>query len=571
MTTASGLGEWDLDNPDLYLNPNETDLLINALNSNKPDGNTHTQTSNLNRSTNSNPYLEFDTSTSFDWDLKGMSTDPVNYTGYPPTSDRRSDGGSDDGSQEGSPEYDDGEVGDKRKADSPDGEDGPGKRQETGKKTQKPGRKPLTSEPTTKRKAQNRAAQRAFRERKEKHLKDLEDKVDELQKKSDNTDSENAQLKAQVSRLQTELNEYRKRLSSSALPTTFASSNSLARNSWDTSNNFNFEFPKFGSNNEKGNRSLSSGYNKAPMSPVSPVRSGSQSILNNTELQSLFSADVLSNAERASNENSASRSNSTNQPFSPSNTASPASSGFPGFTSSCVTTPESTADTPEARKSSDAGSKTLDQKAFCKEFQTSCGTTQNPVPQNPVPQQTRSMSNDIPALTPGAMTTTSTEASLDLGSFDWLANQNGGEFNPALFGDYREPQESIMNNDGWFFNDAFALPDFGGSPLTQTNSQTMPKKTFMQEIEDTQSGKEPEVVPGEAPQEFLTCNLLWDRVQKSQKVLSGEADMDDLCSQLKSKAKCSGSGAVISQNDVDAILGPISTKEVEPNYLNMFK
>ena len=118
------------------------------------------------------------------------------------------------------------------------------------------------------------------------------------------------------------------------------------------------------------------------------------------------------------------------------------------------------------------------------------------------------MSNDAPALTPGGLTTTSTEASLDFGSFDWLANQNGGEFNPALLGDYRESQESVMNNEGWFFNDAFSLPDIG-SPLSPPETQTVPKKTFMQEIEDTQLGKEPEVVPGEAREQFLTCNLLW--------------------------------------------------------------
>jgi hypothetical protein len=39
-------------------------------------------------------------------------------------------------------------------------------------------------------------------------------------------------------------------------------------------------------------------------------------------------------------------------------------------------------------------------------------------------------------------------------------------------------------------------------------------------------------------------------------VQSGEADMDELCMQLKAKAKCSGSGAVIDTKDVDAILGP---------------
>ena len=61
-----------------------------------------------------------------------------------------------------------------------------------------------------------------------------------------------------------------------------------------------------------------------------------------------------------------------------------------------------------------------------------------------------------------------------------------------------------------------------------------------------------------------------DRVQRSQLVLSGEADMDAICTELKSKAKCSGFGAVISQGDVDAILGP-EIRKLEPlrTILNM--
>ena len=58
-------------------------------------------------------------------------------------------------------------------------------------------------------------------------------------------------------------------------------------------------------------------------------------------------------------------------------------------------------------------------------------------------------------------------------------------------------------------------------------------------------------------------------MQRSDKVVSGEADMDELCSQLKSKAKCSGSGAVIAQKDVDAILGPAPTDQLD--FLKMFK
>lgn len=47
--------------------------------------------------------------------------------------------------------------------------------------------------------------------------------------------------------------------------------------------------------------------------------------------------------------------------------------------------------------------------------------------------------------------------------------------------------------------------------------------------------------------------------------------MDDLCSQLKMKAKCSGKGAVIDQADVDRILGPLpSPKDNKKGLLGKF-
>lgn len=58
-------------------------------------------------------------------------------------------------------------------------------------------------------------------------------------------------------------------------------------------------------------------------------------------------------------------------------------------------------------------------------------------------------------------------------------------------------------------------------------------------------------------------------MQQSEKAQSGEVDMDNLCSQLKAKAKCSGSGAVIEQKDVDAILGP--PPDEQKDFLKMFK
>ena len=65
--------------------------------------------------------------------------------------------------------------------------------------------------------------------------------------------------------------------------------------------------------------------------------------------------------------------------------------------------------------------------------------------------------------------------------------------------------------------------------------------------------------------------MLRDRVQNSKRAQAGQVDMDDLCSQLKAKAKCSGKGAVIEQKDVDAILGPASPAPTESNdFLKMF-
>lgn len=77
-----------------------------------------------------------------------------------------------------------------------------------------------------KRKEQNRAAQRAFRERKEKHVKDLEDKVAELELKNQRTESENENLRDLLTRLQEENVQLKKKKGenhhSSSQPFTFA-------------------------------------------------------------------------------------------------------------------------------------------------------------------------------------------------------------------------------------------------------------------------------------------------------------------------------------------------------------
>lgn len=69
----------------------------------------------------------------------------------------------------------------------------------------KPGRKPLTSEPKNKRTAQNRAAQRAFRERKERRMLELEEKVKALEEEKVQIANESELLRMQVKTLMKKL------------------------------------------------------------------------------------------------------------------------------------------------------------------------------------------------------------------------------------------------------------------------------------------------------------------------------------------------------------------------------
>ncbi|KAM0698964.1 hypothetical protein Q7P36_001008 [Cladosporium allicinum] len=249
-----------------YLSPNQQDLLLAALNSQatgnpraKPatgdTGITNQPTSDLSHSAttvfqspgnmdNYNPDLTpdldyFDGDASFDFDNADLGGEMI--------------GGLPGLDADGKPEQHE-----KRKNTDDDGSpvEGSAKRQELAegeKGSKKPGRKPLTNEPTTKRKAQNRAAQRAFRDRKEKHLKDLETRVLELAKAREADQHENGLLKAQVDRLQVELKDYRKRLSLNASAgrgsppsATYNNPSKSGSASTNGQNNFQFDFPKFG-------------------------------------------------------------------------------------------------------------------------------------------------------------------------------------------------------------------------------------------------------------------------------------------------------------------------------------
>ncbi|KAA8565822.1 hypothetical protein EYC84_009644 [Monilinia fructicola] len=137
-----------------------------------------------------------------------------------------------------------------------------------------------------------------------------------------------------------------------------------------------------------------------------------------------------------------------------------------------------------------------------------------------------------------------------------LLNKTTISFDPQLFGDYREPQNNVLSNDAFalddgFFADAFDMPDFN-SPFN-VPSPMATKKDLVQQIDEKQN-EDDEVVPAEDRSTMLSCNTIWDRLQKCPKVKEGDFDLDNLCKDLQKKAKCSETGAVVNESDFQNIM-----------------
>ncbi|KAH7083017.1 transcription factor PAP1-domain-containing protein [Paraphoma chrysanthemicola] len=483
-----------------------------------------------------------------------------------------------------------GDSNEKRKSpdDDADDDEGGGKRREgEDKQAKKPGRKPLTSEPTTV------AAQRAFRERKEKHLKDLETKVQELEKASDAANHENGLLRGQVQRLQMELREYRKRLSlnSSGLNRTppLASGFSSMLNN-NSNNNFSFEFPRFGglpgtqlldngplSKTKPASVSSSvSGRHNSAGAGVSPATQSNGSLTNspapignspatngaqrNNSLNSFFGFNnngTTNNANRGSTDSVSTAQSRVFQFNSGSSTHSdsPSSSTSPtgGQDSSCGTSPEPSHTSPSQPRDTIADGyvchgNSEGEVSFCEKLNMACGNARNPVPR----AMSMSKSDDKPS---PAVTNTAKSPTPLVNGIDYFANQNGGQFDPTLFGEYRDTQNAIVGDGdftGGFFNDAFLNAGYG-SPFHFGDTPAVQKPNPLEEIERIQDGEE-EVVPGDDMNSMLNCHKIWDKLSSRPDFKDGTIDIDNLCSELRAKARCSESGVVVDHKDVEAAL-----------------
>jgi AP-1-like factor len=545
--------------PNFLLTPQQQSLLFAALNSNKqqasasptdnalpisPSSIKNSPMQNVERANyQESPYLD-----NYDYDFGESSFDfsfshgdQAKMIGDVPGSARS--------------ESTEGDSNDKRShPDDEDDEDSPGndpkRRESSDRIPKKPGRKPLTSEPTSKRKAQNRAAQRAFRERKERHLKDLETKVEELEKASEATNHENTKLRTQVERMTTELKQYKQKISlmssSKALPRDKVPfGNAAVSNLNDV--NFQFEFPKFGmlpgppnSKQQQPQRSTSQ-----PISPLqniqvpSPARSQSNETMKSPQQPRQTLSDAQFKDELAKFSNI----------FTPSMTSSTANGSRASLDSGNMSMGASSS--PSASSHSNMGAS------------SSCGTSPEPFTQSPMgfkPVETMTTIGEEQASLSANEPGFAQFANVDLSNtnFDWLAQQNGGQFDPQLFGGYREPQENILSNPSFddFFNDALDADFF--TPYNTAPSPNGTKKNLIDEIDAKKNDDEPK-------DPSMNCTQIWEKLQACPKAQTGEFDLDGLCSELTKKAKCSGTGPVVGETDFDSILSKYMGKDVSAN------
>ncbi|KAB5566886.1 transcription factor PAP1-domain-containing protein [Coniochaeta sp. 2T2.1] len=533
---------------DLVLTPQQQSLLYAALNSNKANGspmnnglsmspsNFDGSPANHGLAINDSPLLDFDyeinnpdSSFDFSFDNGNDSRMIGDLPGAPSTA--RSESASDQDSPDKRSHPDDDEE-----------ENGAKRRESEDKVSKKPGRKPLTTEPTSKRKAQNRAAQRAFRERKERHLKDLETKVQELEKASEQANNENELLKQRVEKMTVELNEYKKRVSlagstgrSSAMPSGARPFGTpIVNNINDV--NFQFEFPKFGvlpgpisaanhnnantNNNAKDSISPVIKRSQSDPSRQTSLSPGNSSSYSQIGLDSQMKEDLANIGANMFN------------PLMPSNN---------GSRTSFDSHPATTTSSPSASSNSNMGAS------------SSCGTSPEPYTQSPtafkpvdtlttIGEESATLHDNDQGL--GHFSTNMTD-------FNWLPQTNF-QFDPQLFGGYREPQENILSTgfDDSFFNDAFDADFITPYNVPVTTNAGNPKKPGL--IEQIDAAKNTDELDSNG--NLLTCNKIWEKLQNCPKVQNGDFDLDGLCSELQKKAKCSGSGAVVDERDFKTVM-----------------
>lgn len=429
----------------------------------------------------------------------------------------------------------------------------------------KPGRKPIDTEPKSKRTAQNRAAQRAYRERKERKMKELEDKVSDLEDDKIKAATELDLLRAQINLLKRELSRYRGHLDFSDLTVKNA----------ETANVKQVQLPETTPLDLKYAADF-------PWSKDNLLSLQFASDASSTQLPDLVSGSSSSTSPL-----------NDNVIVSPDSNTSESSAGGPLHQNlsplnqfNMVTSFEEQLD------------------PFCVNLNEACGTKQKPMPKshrtpNSVPPLNEKseavLSPQWNGVSPFQTLFTPNENlsdpffadptyNLNVAPTDGLQNDplsflNDNNFDVSLaFGnatnDLVDNQGKMAASDSLagltteesaydplnLVNTDFNFNEFVKSSLpsdvsSRTNSVTDANKsgssvTSYHTSTPSISEEKEEVVP--APDQSIRCSEIWDRITSHPRYT--EIDIDGLCSELKSKAKCSERGVVIDAKDVNSLI-----------------
>ncbi|ODV78487.1 PAP1-domain-containing protein [Suhomyces tanzawaensis NRRL Y-17324] len=470
----------------------------------------------------------------------------------------------------------------------------------------KPGRKPIETEPKSKRTAQNRAAQRAYRERKERKMKDLEDKVKSLEEDNIKALTESDFLKAQVDMLKSELARYR----GNADMTDLNLPNKVGKLTHPQTGGY---LPSFSSQTSVSTKS-SSLSNHIPS--VSSVGSEPATKLNTSP----FSVDFpwsKDNLKKNTTTDSISSHNSSNNNFQVPDLVGGSSSSSSPLNENILVSPDSSvSSTHESTNlqikptTKNSISNNFEEKVdpFCVQLNEACGTKQCPIPKykrngskasvtsstkygkdDQFQQYNSPFSNLVtpnsnfegyqggqvssqfdylsdPFFLPNNNTNTTEFNFPESSNDDPLAFLNDNNFDVSLaFGNSNTKNEvkkpEVKEVDPISF---LTTEESIYDPLNQGNNFDL--GDFVKPAENISQGKydsayttsvvpndeedENEVVP--APADTMRCSEIWDRITAHPKYT--EIDIDGLCSELKSKAKCSERGVVINSADVNQLL-----------------
>lgn len=436
----------------------------------------------------------------------------------------------------------------------------------------KPGRKPLDTEPKSKRTAQNRAAQRAYRERKERKMKDLEDQVASLEDANIKAATEADLLRAQIDLLKSELARHRGHsdFSDLKLPTSVKKLSNPATSSlkphqvadfpWANTNSATKDNKENGQplpDLVSGSSSSTSPNDNTLVSPESNASDSTSNPLTNLSPQNQFNISpnydeqldpfCVKLSEACGNKNvpvpKYRRTSGSVPPYqerkkltSP-NSSSNIQENTPAFPNShTLFSPTDSNSDPFFNDPSNYnfplndGNAGNDPLSFLNDnnFDLSMAFG-NPTNDFNVKKEEFDPTND-----PVAGITSEQSA------YDPFEPVNT-DFNFNEFVKSSLPSEMSSKSN--------SVSDAPRSTLSMTSHNTM-SPALKEANNENDSSDDNEVVP--APEQTIRCSEIWDRVTLHPRYT--DIDIDGLCNELKSKAKCSENGVVLDARDVNRLI-----------------